>query len=98
MINIGKPIDKIYSLMICRRARLSGFGKMTSVKGKVKNNSFSFFSPISPSQIMGLLKVGNVSNVSTQKHKDHICGLVGDHLPGLNCLSDEQVLKNLMIS
>ena len=84
--------------MICRRARLSAFGKMTSVKGKVKNNSFSFFSPISLSQIVGLLKIGKVSHVLTKKHKDHVCGLVGDHLPGLNCLSDEQVLKNLMIS
>ena len=77
---------------------MPGFGKMTSVKGKVKNNSFSFFPPIFPSQILGLLKIGKVSHVSTKKHKDHICGLVGDHLPGLNCLSDEQVLKNLMIS
>ena len=23
--------------------------------------------------------------------KEHVCGLTGDHLPGLNCLSDEQV-------
>ena len=68
---------------------MSGFGKMISDKGKVKTT----LSPISPSQILGPLKVGKVSHVSTKKHKDHICGLVGDHLPGLNCLSDEQVLK-----
>ena len=43
VINIGKQIYKIYSLMICRRARLSGFGKMTSVKDKVKKKPFSFF-------------------------------------------------------
>ena len=23
--------------------------------------------------------------------QEHVCGLTGDHLPGLNCLSDEQV-------
>ena len=36
-----EQIDKMYSLMIYRTARWSGFGKMASVKGKVQRNPFS---------------------------------------------------------